>query len=66
VASKYGSANPPVDFPDLAGLYLAGRLDLAAMVSHRWQPEQMDEAYDALRSGTATRGLIVFGNGAAG
>ncbi|GIE99928.1 zinc-binding dehydrogenase [Paractinoplanes rishiriensis] len=60
VASKYGSSNPPVDFPDLAGLYLAGRLDLAAMVSHRWRPEQMDEAYDALRAGTATRGLIVF------
>jgi len=60
VASKYGSANPPIDFPDLAGLYLAGRLDLAAMVSHRWRPDQMDEAYDALRSGAATRGLIVF------
>jgi S-(hydroxymethyl)glutathione dehydrogenase/alcohol dehydrogenase len=60
IASKYGSSNPPVDFPDLAALYLAGRLDLAAMVSHRWRPEQMDEAYDALRSGAATRGLILF------
>ncbi|MEV0715772.1 alcohol dehydrogenase catalytic domain-containing protein [Asanoa sp. NPDC050611] len=60
IASKYGSSNPPVDFPDLVDLYLAGRLDLAAMVSKRWRPEQMDAAYDALRSGTATRGLIVF------
>ncbi|GAA4469472.1 zinc-binding dehydrogenase [Phytohabitans houttuyneae] len=66
IASKYGSSNPPVDFPDLVDLYLAGRLDLAAMVSHRWRPDQMDEAYDALRSGAATRGLIIFDTPAAG
>jgi len=60
IAAKYGSSNPPVDFPDLVDLYLAGRLNLDAMVSHRWRPEQMDEAYDELRSGAATRGLIVF------
>ncbi|MFY1631763.1 alcohol dehydrogenase catalytic domain-containing protein [Solwaraspora sp. WMMB335] len=60
VAAKYGSSNPPVDFPDLVDLYLAGRLDLAAMVSGRWRPDQVDEAYEALRAGVATRGLIVF------
>jgi len=60
VAAKYGSSNPPVDFPGLVDLYLAGRLDLAAMVSRRWRPEEVDAAYDALRAGTATRGLIVF------
>ncbi|MFE2040529.1 zinc-binding dehydrogenase [Streptomyces sp. NPDC059477] len=60
VASKYGSSNPPVDFPDLVDLHLAGRLKLAEMVARRWRPDQMDEAYDALRSGAAGRGLIVF------
>jgi S-(hydroxymethyl)glutathione dehydrogenase/alcohol dehydrogenase len=60
IASKYGSSNPAVDFPDLVDLYLAGRLRLEDMVSGRWTPSQMDEAYDALRSGTQNRGLIVF------
>ncbi|MEV0568731.1 alcohol dehydrogenase catalytic domain-containing protein [Dactylosporangium sp. NPDC050588] len=60
IASKYGSSNPPVDFPDLVDLYLAGRLPLADMVSGRWGVHQVDEAYDALRRGEATRGLIVF------
>ena len=60
IASKYGSSNPPVDFPDLVGLYLAGRLPLEAMVSRRWRANQVDEAYDALRAGNSARGLIVF------
>ncbi len=60
IASKYGSSNPAVDFPELVDLFLAGRLRLAEIVSGRWGPEQMDEAYDALRSGRLSRGLIVF------
>ncbi|MCA1481522.1 hypothetical protein I6F37_42080, partial [Bradyrhizobium sp. NBAIM08] len=60
IASKYGSSNPPVDFPDLVELHLAGRLPLEDMVSRRWRPDQMDEAYDALRAGESARGLIVF------
>lgn len=60
IASKYGSSNPPVDFPDLVELYLAGRLPLADMVSRRWRANQVDEAYDALRTGDSARGLIVF------
>ncbi|WP_326636042.1 alcohol dehydrogenase catalytic domain-containing protein [Streptosporangium sp. NBC_01755] len=60
IASKYGSSNPPVDFPDLVDLYLAGRLRLDDLVSGRWRIDQVDEAYDALSSGTQTRGLIVF------
>ena len=60
IASKYGSSNPPVDFPDLVELYLAGRLPLEDMVSRRWRANQVDEAYDALRAGNSARGLIVF------
>ncbi len=62
VASKYGSSNPSIDFPDLVDLYLAGRLRLEEMVSQRWSAAAMDDAYDALRSGTQNRGLIVFDN----
>jgi S-(hydroxymethyl)glutathione dehydrogenase / alcohol dehydrogenase len=60
IASKYGSANPPVDFPGLVELYLAGRLPLEQLVSGRWGIGEVDAAYDALRRGQATRGLIVF------
>ncbi|MBO4205548.1 zinc-binding dehydrogenase [Micromonospora echinofusca] len=60
IAAKYGSTNPPVDFPDLVDLYLVGRLRLADLVSGRWPADRIDDAYDALRSGRATRGLIVF------
>lgn len=60
IASKYGSSNPPVDFPDLVDLYLVGRLRLDEIVSSRWTPAQIDEAYEALRAGTQSRGLIIF------
>lgn len=60
IASKYGSSNPPVDFPDLVSLYLAGRLPLEDMVSRRWAADEVDAAYDALRTGESARGLIVF------
>jgi S-(hydroxymethyl)glutathione dehydrogenase/alcohol dehydrogenase len=60
IASKYGSSQPAVDFPDLVDLYLAGRLRLEQMVSGRWTAAETDAAYDALRSGSQNRGLIVF------
>jgi S-(hydroxymethyl)glutathione dehydrogenase/alcohol dehydrogenase len=60
IGAKYGSSNPPVDFPELCRLYEAGVLPLDQLVSGRWPMEQIDEAYDALARGKATRGIVVL------
>ncbi len=60
VGSVYGSTNPPVDFPRFAELYLAGRLRLDELVSHRYSIEDANEAFRALAAGEQARGLIVF------
>jgi len=60
VGSKYGSSNPPVDVPALVDLYAAGRLPLERLVSGRWPISEVDAAYDALRGGHVTRGLLLM------
>lgn len=60
IGSKYGSSNPPVHVPELVDLYLAGRLPLEALVSGRWPIDQVDIAYEALRGGSITRGLLMM------
>ena len=60
VGSKYGSSNPPVDVPALVDLYAAGRLPLERLVSGRWPLAEIDSAYDALRGGQVTRGLLLM------
>lgn len=60
VGSKYGSSNPPVDVPALVELYTAGRLPLERLVSGRWPIGEVDAAYDALRGGHVTRGLLLM------
>jgi S-(hydroxymethyl)glutathione dehydrogenase/alcohol dehydrogenase len=60
VGSKYGSSNPPVDVPALVDLYAAGRLPLERLVSGRWPISEVDAAYDALRGGQVTRGLLLM------
>lgn len=60
VGAKYGSSNPAIDFVELARLYSAGLLPLDQLVSGRWYMDGLEEAYDALRSGAATRGVIIL------
>jgi S-(hydroxymethyl)glutathione dehydrogenase / alcohol dehydrogenase len=60
IGSVYGSVNPPVDFPRFAESYLAGRLKLDELITHRYGIEQADEAFRALAAGEQARGLIVF------
>ncbi|HEX2317324.1 MAG TPA: alcohol dehydrogenase catalytic domain-containing protein [Thermomonospora sp.] len=60
IGSNYGGAVPSLDFPRLADLYLAGRLPLDSLISHRVRLEEVNEAFDAMRAGTRTRSVIVF------
>jgi S-(hydroxymethyl)glutathione dehydrogenase/alcohol dehydrogenase len=58
--SLMGSNRFPIDIPRLAGFYLAGRLDLDALVAERIPLSGINTALDTLRGGEAARSVIVF------
>ena len=60
IGSNYGSSDPAVDFPRLAGLYLEGALPLDRLVSHRIGLDEIEEAFDAMRRGERARSVVVF------
>ncbi|GHE44214.1 alcohol dehydrogenase [Streptosporangium violaceochromogenes] len=60
LSSVYGGADVRRDFPLLAGLYKAGRLDLESMISARLRLSELNDAVAALRGGEALRQIVVF------
>lgn len=60
IGSTYGSANPAVDFPRFADLYMSGRLDLDTLVTERYTIDEANDAFEALTNGAAGRGIIAF------
>lgn len=60
VGSKVGSVRPAEHLPELAGLYLTGRLKLDELVSREYPLEAINEALDDARHGEALRNVIVF------
>ena len=56
----YGSTRPSVDFPRLVDFYMQGKLKLDQMVTHRYQLEEINEAFAALARGDNARGVIVL------
>jgi NDMA-dependent alcohol dehydrogenase len=58
--SYYGSVDARRDFPLLIDLYLAGKLNLDALVSGEYRLDQINEAFEVMLSGGAARGVIVF------
>ena len=58
--SYYGSVNTRRDFPMLIDLYLSGRLMLDELVTHEFELQEINEAYEAMLSGEVARGIIVF------
>ncbi len=58
--SYYGSVNAQRDFPLFIDMYLAGKLNLDALVSRRYALEDINEAFRAMLDGEVARGLIVF------
>lgn len=57
---SYGSARTREDLPRLVELYLAGRLRVDELITHRYGLDEANEAFRALAAGELGRGLIVF------
>ena len=56
--SYFGSCVPRVDFPRMLALYMAGRLKLDELITHRYQIEEAAQAFADLESGKNARGVI--------
>jgi S-(hydroxymethyl)glutathione dehydrogenase/alcohol dehydrogenase len=56
-----GSNRFPVDIPRLVDFYLRGLLDLDTIIADRLPLERINDAFDELRKGDATRSVVVFG-----
>jgi Zn-dependent alcohol dehydrogenase len=58
--SYFGSARPREDFPRMLSLYLAGKLKLDELVTHRYKIDEAPQAFADLESGKNARGVIVL------
>ncbi|MCH8205785.1 MAG: Zn-dependent alcohol dehydrogenase [Chloroflexi bacterium] len=56
----YGAGRPRVDFPWLIDLYMEGRLKLDELIT-RYRPlDEVNQAFDDMNSGVATRTILTF------
>jgi Zn-dependent alcohol dehydrogenase len=60
LGSNYGFADPPIDFPRYARLHLEGRLPIDRLIDRRIRLDDVEDAFDRLRSGDALRQVIEF------
>lgn len=60
LGSNYGSTVPARDFPMLARLYLDGRLPIDELITNRCSLDEVNDAFDLMRSGARGRSVIVF------
>ncbi len=60
LGSMMGENQFRVDMPNYVELYLNGTLKLDEMISARLPLEQVNDALDSMRAGTAARSVIVF------
>jgi Zn-dependent alcohol dehydrogenase len=58
--SYFGSCVPRVDFPRLLALYMAGRLKLEELITHRYGIADAAQAFADLEAGKNARGVIAF------
>jgi NDMA-dependent alcohol dehydrogenase len=57
----FGSCNPRSEIPALAAMYTAGQLRLDEMITRRYRLDDINTAFDDMRSGELVRGVIDFG-----
>lgn len=60
--SRMGSNRFRIDMPHYVDLYLESRLELDALVAETIGLEDIDSAFERLRTGETVRSVIVFGN----
>jgi NDMA-dependent alcohol dehydrogenase len=60
MGSYYGTAHTARDFPLILDLYMAGKLDLDALVSSTYRLDQINVAFEAMLTGEVARGVIAF------
>lgn len=60
LGSNYGSTVPGRDFPMLAQLYLDGRLPIDRLITNRVSLDEVNDAFDLMRSGARGRSVIMF------
>jgi S-(hydroxymethyl)glutathione dehydrogenase/alcohol dehydrogenase len=58
--SRYGSSRVHDDFGRFVDLYMAGKLELDALITKQYPLEDVNEAHRALSAGENMRGLLVF------
>ena len=64
--SHGGSAEPHIDIPRLVRLNEAGRISFEGFITHEFSLEDINAAFDLVRSGAAGRVLLTIGKVAAG
>ena len=57
---RYGSARPQHDVPLLVDLYLAGRLELDALVTRTYGLGDVQQVFDDMHAGELARGVLVL------
>ncbi|KLU09700.1 hypothetical protein ABL57_10905 [Kocuria sp. SM24M-10] len=60
LGSNYGSTVPARDFPMLAGLYRTGQLPIDQLITQRHSLDEVNTAFDQMRSGARGRSVIVY------
>jgi S-(hydroxymethyl)glutathione dehydrogenase / alcohol dehydrogenase len=58
--SLYGSGNPRADIPRLIELYRRGQLNVTDLISARYSLEDVNKAFDDLRTSKNARGVVMF------
>jgi S-(hydroxymethyl)glutathione dehydrogenase / alcohol dehydrogenase len=60
LGSNYGFADPAIDFPRYAQMYLDGQLPIDRLIDRRIGLDEVEAAFDRLRAGQGLRQVIVF------
>jgi S-(hydroxymethyl)glutathione dehydrogenase / alcohol dehydrogenase len=58
--SLMGSNRFPVDMPRFVDFYMSGKLKLDEMISRRLKLEEINEAFDEMKTGQIARSVVVF------
>ena len=55
-----GSNRFPIDMPRMVDFYMSGKLKLDEMISRRIRLDQVNEAFEELKTGELARSVIMF------